>query len=89
MKVLVTILTSYNIDLLERCVNSILNQYIVPLKYDIKIVVNTLNEEYVPIVMNKYKNTDIEIIKTESNGYPGKGHNSVFNLFRTLGNEKA
>ena len=82
MKVLVTILTSYNIDLLERCVNSIINQYIVPFKYDIKIVVNTLNEKYFPIVMNKYKNTDIEIIQTESNGYPGKGHNSVFNLFK-------
>ena len=45
-KLLVTILTSNDINLLEKAVNSVLNQYKCELEYDVKIVVNTLQKNY-------------------------------------------
>ena len=81
MKVLVVALTSYDIDLLERLITSIQNQYPVNFEYDTKIVVNTLKKNYYKQVTEHFKNK-YEIIQTESNGHPGKGHNSVINLFK-------
>ena len=81
MKLLVLILTSSEIDLLKRGIKSIKNQLPVKLfTYDLKIVVNTLNDKYYKEVLENIK--DIEIIKTESNGYPGKGHNSCLDVFK-------
>jgi glycosyltransferase involved in cell wall biosynthesis len=81
MKALVVVLTSYDVDLLERAIKSIENQINVSFSFDTKIVVNTLIKDYSQIVKTKYENI-YEVIETKSNGYPGKGHNSVINLFK-------
>ena len=43
---------------------------------------NSLNPEYYNNVCEEFKDIDVEIIETESNGRPGKGHNSVINIFK-------
>ena len=80
MKLLVLVLTSSKIKLLKRCVESVKNQYKVNLNYDVKIIVNTKNNDYYNEVITTIK--DIEIIRTESNSRPGKGHNSCFKVFK-------
>ena len=82
MKLLVLILTSSKIELLKRALFSVKNQYKTDLKYDIKIIVNTLNEKYYKKVLENIKDKNIEIIRTESNGSPGKGHNSCIKIFK-------
>ena len=79
-KILVTLLTSYNIKCLKICYESLKNQNSTNLNYSIIIVVNTLNDNYFLDVKNTFK--DCEIIRTESNGSPGKGKNSLINLFK-------
>jgi len=81
MRILVTILTSYDIELLKRVVCSIENQYKISYEYDTIIIVNTLKKGYYQEVKNLY-NKKYEVIETESNGSPGKGHNSVLNIFK-------
>ena len=82
IKILITLLTSNNLIALEQSYNSIKNQKNIKLNYDLIIVINTLNQNYIEEVKKKFKN--ITIIVTESNGRPGKGHNSVINLFKHL-----
>ena len=81
-KFLLCILTSSNEKLLKVSYNSALNQLNHNLDYTIVIVVNSLNESYYNDVCNEFKNIDVEIIQTQSNGKPGMGHNSVVNLFK-------
>lgn len=79
------ILTSSKFDLLIRCIKSVIIQYPVSFKYTILVNVNTKNDSYYNKVINeipKLFNEKIEIIRTESNGYPGKGHNSCIQLFK-------
>lgn len=79
--ILVLILTSSKYYLLERSINSVLEQeYNGQNKYTLKIVVNTLNDDYYKLVMLK-QGEKFEIIRTLSNGRPGKGHNSLFQYF--------
>ena len=80
MKLLVLILTSSKINLLKRALKSALTQKNINIDYDVKIVVNTLNEEYYKEVIATIKG--VEIIRTESNGSPGKGHNSCLKVFQ-------
>ena len=84
MKLLAAILTSSNIELLKRAYDSVKMQAPTKeLKYDIWIVVNTLNKTYLQDVVNEFKmNNNVFIIETESNGTPGKGHNSCIDLFK-------
>lgn len=81
MKLLVTLLTSNDIDRLSRLVDSFLFQK--PNNYfsDVRciIVVNTLNDSYYQEVLNK--KFPFPVIRTESNGRPGKGKNSCLDLF--------
>ena len=84
MKVLVLVLTSSKIKLLKRCVESVLNQRKVSFEYDIKIIVNTLNDNYYGEVLEKIKYEEVEILRTESNGFPGMGHNSCLKTFQEL-----
>ena len=79
-KILVTILTSSKIDFLKECYRSVKNQEISNINYKIVIIVNTLNDDYYIEVMNNIN--DCKIIRTESNGYPGKGHNSCIQYFK-------
>ena len=79
-KIMITLLTSSKINFLEESYKSVINQRNVnTLDWDIYIIVNTLNDEYYYSVLDKFKNANI--IRTESNGKPGKGHNSVLRFF--------
>lgn len=83
-KYLISILTHNSLELLNLSIYSAINQNFKD--YDIHIIVNSTNTNYynkvVELCNNKYKNNIIKIIKTESNGKPGKGHNSVINEFK-------
>ena len=80
-KFLVTILTSSNVEITYLCYESILNQLNHPMNYDIIIVVNSLDANFLEEIKLKFKDIDVNIIQTESNGKPGKGHNSLFEIF--------
>lgn len=81
MKVFVLILTSSQLNLAKRCYKSILNQQSVSFKYDIGVVINTLNKDYETKCYDYFKSLNLKVYKTESNGYPGKGHNSLLKVF--------
>jgi hypothetical protein len=81
-KYLITLLTSSNSKLLKLSYNTIKKQINHNFNYTIVIVVNTLNTEYFEEVLNEFKDIEVEIIETESNGKPGKGHNSLFEIFK-------
>lgn len=85
VKYLLTILCSSKIDLLKLCFHTANTQLNFD-NYDIFIVVNTLNEFFYNEVMEYFKNHKYEklkkIIRTESNGKPGKGHNSLLEIFK-------
>ena len=82
MYILITILSSFNEYILYETYNSVINQKNHNLKYNIIIVVNSLNQNYYEDVLKEFENIDVEIIKTVSNGRPGMGHNSCINLFK-------
>ena len=81
-KFLITLLSSSNAKLLKLVYKTIINQKMHYFNYTIIIIVNSLNTEYYNEVCNEFKNINIEIIETLSNGKPGKGHNSVFDIFK-------
>jgi len=84
VKYLVGILCSSNVRLLRETVNSVTNQINFD-DYHIFIVVNTLDEVFYQDVIREFGYNKHEklkkIIRTESNGSPGKGHNSVLEIF--------
>jgi len=84
VKYLVGILCSSNIPLLRESLNSVINQQNFD-DYHIFIIVNTLNEVFYQDVIREFgynKHDKLKkIIRTESNGFPGKGHNSVLDIF--------
>ena len=84
VKYLVGILCSSNVRLLKESFISVLNQIGYD-DYEIMIIVNTLNEEFYQDVMYEFGKNNYtklrKIIRTESNGSPGKGHNSVLKIF--------
>jgi tetratricopeptide (TPR) repeat protein len=81
-RVLALILTSGHLQLLRRAVSSLTEwQLPAPLvKLHVRIVVNTLNPAYPAEVSAAFPAMDVVI--TESNGKPGKGHNSLIEEFR-------
>jgi len=81
-KFLITLLTSSNTQLLKLVYNTIINQKNHYLNYTIIIVVNSLNISYYQEVVDMFKDINIEIIETKSNGKPGMGHNSLFDIFK-------
>ena len=78
-KYLLTILCSSNLELLKISFESASNQLNYD-NYDIFIVINTLNEEFYKENMHKKLK---KIIRSESNGKPGKGHNSLLDIFKS------
>ena len=81
-KFVLFILTSSNENLLKVTYNSAINQKDHNLNYNIIIVVNTLDVTYYKKVKEEFKNINVEIIQTYSNGKPGMGHNSCIELFK-------
>tara|TARA_B100000035_G_scaffold128233_1_gene109000 strand:+ start:6947 stop:9130 length:2184 start_codon:yes stop_codon:yes gene_type:complete len=92
MKYLITILCSNKLEYLKLCYNSASNQSLFT-NYDIYIIINTLDEIFYNNVINYFNNDFIKnnsklkkIIRTQSNGNPGKGHNSCINIFKNENN---
>lgn len=87
MKIVVCILTSSTFEFLRLCLKSVLNQKNTLLDYDIVINVNTQDELYYNTVIDHFRSyqysRNIKIIRTQSNGKPGMGHNSNLEYFRT------
>ena len=82
--VLVLILSSANKALLKRAFLSVaawqLPQSFLTVR--VRIVINTTNRDYAAEVRAEPWAADIDIVETESNGKPGKGHNSSIEEFR-------
>ena len=78
MRILISVLTSSKPDLARLCYDSIASQH--PSE-DIVVIVNTTNPHHLEDVQSQMPpNTNIQ--ETESNGRPGKGHNSVLRYFQ-------
>lgn len=89
LKVLVTILTSSSLDLFEVCFQSVIRQKYIKetcpeVSFHPVVLVNTRNPGYFKevkdLLFNVYNFTNV--FETESNGLPGKGHNSEIEYFR-------
>jgi glycosyltransferase involved in cell wall biosynthesis len=82
MRVLVSILTSGKPDLLALCYASVTQQErgTGAVTYDVVVVVNSTDAGYAETVRNLLPG--VEVVVTDSNGRPGKGHNSVLANFR-------
>lgn len=91
-KLLLSLLTSSKLDYLIEAYDCILNQSNHTLDHDILIMINTLNDEYYEKVIDYFENKkpdnliierdNLIIERSESNGKPGKGHNSVIEYFK-------
>lgn len=79
-RILVTLLTSSKFNYLKLAIECVEQQLSNNLDVTLIIVVNTLKEEYYQKVKEEIKGH--EVVRTESNGRPGKGHNSLFEVFR-------
>lgn len=88
MKLLVTLLASSHLDFLIESYKSVLN-LIKPknFEYDICIIINTKKEEFYVESFKYFQDKNVMFMRTESNGAPGKGHNSVLNNCRNYMNE--
>jgi len=75
LKLLTAILTSGNLPLLGRAIDSVKDVD------DVVIIVNTLDEDYVKELYRSEISTVYPIVRTESNGLAGKGHQSVIDYF--------
>jgi hypothetical protein len=81
MRILISILTSSKPDLAKLCYDSIVSQQQNPLNTDIVVIVNSTNPDHLEDIRQLMPpNTNIQ--ETESNGRPGKGHNSVLRHFQ-------
>ena len=78
MNLLVTILTSRDVDKLKRCIESVL-----PQTSDVVVVCNTLDFSFVEQARSVAEEYNVEFLVTESNGTPAKGKNSVLEIFRS------
>lgn len=81
MKVMIVILTSSQSQYAFRGYESIKNQQKHSFDYDIFINVNSTNKNYIKEINQQFIHENVTIVETESNGKPGKGHNSLFKLF--------
>ncbi len=84
-KHLVTLLTTSDMQGLKRLV-WVVNNEIIPaqnLQTDFVIVVNTTDDEYYKQVLNE--RFSLEVVRTDSNGYPSKGKNSCQDLMLERG----
>jgi len=81
MRLLISVLTSSKPDLARLCYDSIKSQQHNPLDTDIVVIVNSTNPHHLEDVQSQMPpGTNIQ--ETESNGRPGKGHNSVLRYFQ-------
>lgn len=83
IKLMIICLNSSKLHLTKRCINSIKDLRKVEwIEYDIWCNVNTLNNEYYKEISKIYnKDNKVKVIRTKSNGRPGKGHQSCIQLY--------
>lgn len=82
-RLLVAILTSSKPDLVKHCYDSVKHQIrSFDFEYDIVVIVNSLNPSHIEDIRATLPNC-VNIQETESNGRPGKGHNSVLRYFQS------
>lgn len=81
-KLLVAILTSNNSFLAEKCLLSVLNQnpFDSRLEVHVVVVVNSLIPTYADTIRRALQKHGVLIIETQSDGSPGKGKKSVYQL---------
>ena len=85
LKMMVCILTSSKLDYFKESLKSVKNQQkIYGIDWDIFIIVNTINDDYYYKLLDEYPEENI--VRTVSNGKPGKGHNSVLDFFKKKDN---
>ena len=80
-KCLLTLLASSDLLYLQLAYECAKHQKDTHLEYDVCIVINTLNDSFYKEVCECQDFKDAIIIRTESNGKPGKGHNSLHTYF--------
>ena len=78
-KFLITLLTSTKLEFIKLSYYSAIKQQ-TTLDYDVIIIVNTKKQGYAQQVRQALP--DATVVETESNGFPGKGHNSVLEFFK-------
>jgi hypothetical protein len=83
MRILVSILTSSKPDLAKLCYDSVASQiHSVDTKTDIVVIVNSTNPDHITDI-RRILPPGTNIQETESNGKPGKGHNSILHYFQS------
>lgn len=84
-KYLVSLLCSSNINIFKLSLKSAIEQINFD-DYDIIVVINTLDDIFYNDIIKYIKSNKnskiVNVIRTESNGWPGKGHNSLLNIFK-------
>ena len=80
-KCLLTLLASSDLLYLQLAYECAKNQQNTHIDYDVCIVINTLNDSFYQQVCDCPDFKDATIVRTESNGKPGKGHNSLLTYF--------
>jgi hypothetical protein len=80
MRILVSILTSSKPDLAKLCHDSVASQ--LRTEDSIVVIVNSTNPDHITDI-RRLLPPGTNIQETESNGKPGKGHNSVLRYFRS------
>jgi hypothetical protein len=88
MRVLVTVLTSSKPALARLAYDSIVGQIETDWEFDVAVVVNSRRPEHHGAIVAAFADAPppprgtLSIVETESNGWPGRGHNSLLALFR-------
>lgn len=82
-KILITILTSSNINFLKLCYRTALSQQnMISFQYNICIVVNSQNNDYYNTVKDAFIDEPVQVLNSLSNGMPGKGKNACLQIFK-------
>jgi FkbM family methyltransferase len=88
MKLLVTLLASGKLNYIIESYKSAVNQNkVTGISYDICIIINTLNESFYVDAFKYFQDKPVQFLRSESNGCPGKGHNSVIQNCKNYQND--
>lgn len=79
--VLLAILTHHDLPRLERAVQSARRQQSAPVDVDIVVVINTRDVRHAYLAVEACAAWNVHSVITESNGLPGRGKNSCFDVF--------
>ncbi len=83
-RVLVCILTSSRPALARLCWESVASQQNHRLSFDVVMLVNSIDPGHHSNILQVMQGTPVRVVVSDSNGRPGRGHNSVLALFQEL-----